>query len=446
MVPALGARPQASIGLASIFSAFSRQKRHGGVARLLMAGLLFLTAVLALPPGAGAEDMPAFVRLFLQQLEKQLEAKVAWGRARATADGGFVLEEVSWAGVFADKAIRPVGTSAEMRFAGLREEGDLLHAEKIEIRQTRIHYREKGADRPLEIRIPAITLSGNSMLRPGAARNEIEKLYEGYLVSSEMRAPEILFISPFSVRIENMAYTFTGDRRTLAGRGTLDIPRIVLPPEAAEMMKREDAFGKLGYSQFVLGLGVEWNSRWDEKERLHLDATLHFGMDKAGRLGLEVGELVVPLGLVRVITDAEESKRLERLMDGQQDDALMAMLQNELTLQRLRLFWEDEGLTARLLNAEARRKGLEVRDVAEAWAAAPQAFLFMLGLPAVGNQAGEALKVFLEDPRRLEVRMESKAPMNFLTLMTLLEDPQGLVDTLNLKIIANEGGERNSAQ
>ncbi len=411
----------------------------------MLLAVMAALAWLALAPARAEETLPPFIAQFLKQLEEQNDLKIAWGRARQLDDGDFVLEEVSWA-VHAKGKVRPVAHSALMRFSGLREDGDLLRCAKVSIVSTDIDaapdvFDEPHSDKAIRVRIPEVIFEDNSILKTGAGRNAIERLFEGQVVSARVVVPEITLHSPFALKVGKVVYTFGGNRRTMEGKGTFTISRIALPPEVSAMMGRKDALGQLGYDRFVLSVGAAWTTRWDEKDRNHVDFMLRLGMDQAGRLGIEVGELVLPLSLMRMLVDARESKRLEKMIDAE-DPALMNMLQNDITLQTLRIFWEDEGLTRRLLAMEARRKGLEQKDVIDAWAAAPQAFLFMLGLPDVGAQASDALRTFLADPRRLDISMHARAPMNLATLMTLLEDPKGLVDTLNLKITANGPAEK----
>ncbi len=428
-----------------------RRRRHLSI--LLTALLALLAASLWRPAEAArAEELPPFVSLFLKEAEAEMDAKIAWGRARQADNGDFLLEEVSWATKLEDAkrgvSYETVAVTALIRFSGLKADGDLLRATRVVFSDTRLDISEKAMDEDapedgLKARIPEVTFEDVSILKPAAARSRVEKLYAGRMVAARMLIPEIVAVAPLDLKFRDITFTFDGDRRTYAGRSTFTIARIELPAKAADLLRRDDALGQLGYDKLVFEIGSAWTSRWDEKERIHADLMLRIGMHQAGRLGLELGDLTVPFEIVELVSDPKKADELERRFTSG-DETLMNQLKNDVTLRALRLFWEDEGLTRKLIAMEARRKGISAEDVINAWVAAPQAFLFMLGLPEVGNQASEALKTFLKDPKRLDISMQAKAPMNFLTLMTLLEDPKSLVEALGLKITANtppaEGG------
>ena len=61
--------------------------------------------------------------------------------------------------------------------------------------------------------------------------------------------------------------------------------------------------------------------------------------------------------------------------------------------------------------------------------------------PALNEQAAAAVKIFLDDPKSLEVSINPGRPVGFMELAAGAQDPNAVVDLLKVKITANEAAQ-----
>ena len=411
------------------------------VAALLLA---FAAPTLARDP----EPLPPLLEYFMKSIETQVnENKTkllpAVGRLEKT-DTGYVAEEVVLAVVIEDRTV-PLVRIARIAVDHPAEEDGLLTAKHMRFNDFRLEITDltkQDSETPLfSLAMPEVILDDVSVLKAEAARNVMEKVNADNLMAGSVVIPtlEMTFRDGGRLLVTGIRGGFKGDRRTGAGHSEIDFGRVELPAEAVSMLSRKDALGGLGFARFIFTGGVVLDTGWDEKERMYINAALRAGMEGAGDLNISLTDLRIPAQVLLEAQGPGSNERIDEAFENA-NSPLGRMLREEVTLRGLAIGWRDKGLTEKLIAFGMKKNGLTKDQIIEAWSAYPQSFLFVLGLPQVGMQAGQALKEFLQNPESLVISMEAKAPMNFSTLMTLLEDPQGLTESLNLKVIANDGG------
>ncbi len=422
------------------------------IARIVLPVLQAFVLLVALMIPSHARDaakLPPLLDYFVKSIqmlvdEEKVSLQPAVGRITKT-DTGYVAEEVVIAAVAEGTSI-PVVHIARIEVDHPQEEDGLLTAKHMRFHDLRAEVRDPekstlDSTLALSIVIPDVILDDVSLLKKEAARNVMERINAGHVTAGSIVIPtlQMRFKGDKRLVVTGIRGGFSGDRRTGAGHSELDIGRVELPADAVAKLARKDALGGLGFVQFIFTGGFVLDTRWDEKQRAHYSTTVRLGMEGAGDLKVSLKDLRLPSEVLLTANEPGGDKRFEEAFNDPESQ-LGRIIRNDITLLGLSVGWMDKGLTEKLITQYMKKNGLTKEQVIEAWSAYPQSFLFVIGLPQVGMQASLALKEFLKNPQSLVISMEAKAPMNFSTLMTLLEDPKGLTESLNLKVIANGGG------
>jgi hypothetical protein len=117
---------------------------------------------------------------------------------------------------------------------------------------------------------------------------------------------------------------------------------------------------------------------------------------------------------------------------------MMGMMQ-QLTFNSAAIRFDDAGITTKLLDMAATMSG-QPRDaiIMQAKGMAPMVAM-QLGDAAVTQQLSEAVNVYLDNPKSLEIKLAPSAPVPFsLITATGMSTPQALVQQLGMSISANQ--------
>ncbi len=403
----------------------------------LMTLCLAWVMLAAAPAGLFAKPAePAIVKLILDTFEKKYGQRPTF-EAMEDNGGAIILRKFSFiAGdPGADNAPYAVAQSLVLENPSVDDTG-LHHLARLELKA--LHVEERSGGKGLRVEIPLLVMEDVSILPPEAARGPIEKLTAGAFLASRTRIGEIHFSKPGkpALTLRGFRYDWQGDRRTGAGKGAFDLGKMAIPGALLAGRKGNNPLKELGYDELVLtGFGNHAAS-WDDKQRLHMDFTFRLGAEKAGLQEFAITGLAIPLSLLEKLSDKEGQKELGDALD--KDPAAAMALAEGLTLRGLKLAWIDKSLTNRLLEMNARKKGISREAYIETLLAYPQILLMQLGLPKLAAEATPQLRAFLLKPKSLAISVHAQAPMDLKTLMTLMSDPAGLVETLNLKVEANK--------
>ncbi len=373
---------------------------------------------------------PQALAAMLDAMERKYGFRPAYERLMLR-DGMMELRGVRLSAPDAAMALR--AESIELS-APQADDGGLYTVATITLRD--LVLQEPESAQGFRIRIPVMELRDVSLLPRAAARGPREELAAGTFLVGEASVPDIYFEpgdKPALV-LRGLHSTWSGDRRTGMGRGQVDFGRLALPVSLLTKESGDDTLANLGYDTLVLAASTTFSGDWGEDGRIHSSFSFRFGADNAGYQEIAVTDLAIPESFVRRLYTMQEQGRLEEEMKSP-DAALQAL--SGLTLRGMRIAWIDRSLARRLVDYMAKKEGLS----REAWianiSAFPQVFLMQMGLPQLAASASEELRRFLSDPKSLTISFQARAPMSIDSLMTLMADPSGLVESLNLKIEAN---------
>jgi hypothetical protein len=110
----------------------------------------------------------------------------------------------------------------------------------------------------------------------------------------------------------------------------------------------------------------------------------------------------------------------------------------EITLHHVRLRYEDESLTPRILDAVARPQGMTGQQYAQQLSAALPFLLAVINNPGFQQQVAGAVGAFLQDPQSLTIEIAPEEPVSGEEIMGIVNTaPQTLPDRLNATITAN---------
>ena len=398
----------------------------------VLIGLVFF----ALPAIAAGEAEPQALAAILDAMERKYGHRPAYAGLETGAER-IVLRDVRFTPPRGEEGAEVRAAMVELSLPA--SEGGLYRIAALTLRDFVVEDGGVKEGKGLRIRIPLLELKDVSLLPRAAARSPREELVADSLLAGAMNAPDIYFEprDGQALVLKGMHSSWSGDRRTGMGKGRLDFGRLTLPVDLLSGEGGDDTLKALGYENLVLGAVMDFSGDWGEDGRVHVDFSFRFGADNAGYQQIEMIDLGVPEALMRRLSEMEKHDALAEELATAPEAALKVL--SGVTIRGMRLRYEDRSLAARLIDHMAKKEGIP----REAWiantAAFPQIFLMQIGLPRLAAQASDELRRFLADPKSLEVSFQAKAPMSLDSLMTLMADPAGLVDTLNLKIVANGG-------
>jgi len=120
------------------------------------------------------------------------------------------------------------------------------------------------------------------------------------------------------------------------------------------------------------------------------------------------------------------------------DPAASATAARDITLHNVRLHYEDESLTPRLLDAFAASQGVTGEQYAQQLAGALPFLLAAINNPAFQQEVASAVGAFLQDPQSLTIEVAPGEPITGAEIMQIVGSaPQTLPDRLNARVIAN---------
>lgn len=198
-----------------------------------------------------------------------------------------------------------------------------------------------------------------------------------------------------------------------------------LDPESAAL------FDALGYDQLRIGIDQTADS---DPQSGDYSSTLAIAVEQAGRLsaGLELGG----------ITRAAVNKFLFASLKSQGHDPSEAEILEAFagfTFKSIRLRFEDQSLTGRLVPYLAKQQGLGEDAFKTNTVAMTQLGLASFGSPSLTTAAANALQSFLDKPKSLTISVKPAKPLGLADFEAMNpNDPSAMVEKLGIAITAND--------
>lgn len=211
---------------------------------------------------------------------------------------------------------------------------------------------------------------------------------------------------------------------------------------AADLSLVEDADSKKAIE--ALGLqslngSFELAGSWQPTEgRLALDQ-YDITIDKAGTLGLTFDIGGYTPDFAKSMQDMQK-KMAESGGDASSQGLAMLGLLQQLTFNSTSIRFDDDSLTAKVLDYVAAQQNAKPADIANQAKALLPFMLATLNNPEFATQATQAVTAYLDGPKSLQISAEPSAPVPFAVIMAgaMSSSPQDLVKTLGISVTANE--------
>ncbi len=162
----------------------------------------------------------------------------------------------------------------------------------------------------------------------------------------------------------------------------------------------------------------------------------------------DVGRLDINLSISGYTLDfAQGVQKLQTQMVGKESDpkaqqamglAMLGMMQ-QLTFNNLSIRFDDASLTNKVLEMVASQQGMTRDQMVQGVKGMLPFALGQLQNPAFQKSVTEAVGIYLDDPKSLEIKAQPDAPVPFSSVAgSAMSAPQSLPDVLNITVTANQ--------
>lgn len=179
------------------------------------------------------------------------------------------------------------------------------------------------------------------------------------------------------------------------------------------------ALGRLGYERLVVRLECE--TALDPKDGRAEIGRCELGAQGAGRLSFSVLLTGIDLANPKAAGKADPAAEMMRRFGG-------------ATLHRAQVSWRDDGLTDKIIAAEARTMGKETEELRQRLRQDAAAQLLLLGGGSTRIvELGRSIDTYLGAPATITVSLEPGKPVPFAEAMMMIADPGRAFERLGLR-------------
>ncbi|QQS12852.1 MAG: hypothetical protein IPK81_00745 [Rhodospirillales bacterium] len=195
--------------------------------------------------------------------------------------------------------------------------------------------------------------------------------------------------------------------------GGLDLSRGARPNSPLAV-----ALGRLGYERAVVR--VECETAVDPKDGRAEIGRCELGAQGVGRLTFSVLLTGIDLANPEAAGSADPGAEIMRRFGG-------------ATLHRAQISWRDDGITDRIIAAEARAAGLQTEDMRQRLRQNVAAQLLPLGATPRVVEFGRSIDTYLGAPATIAVALEPGRPAPFSEALSMIADPGRMLERLGLR-------------
>jgi hypothetical protein len=382
--------------------------------------VLALLAVAGLTTAAQAAEEPPVVRALLDSTAITAANRPTYASLDVAADGTITLTD--FVTTFEAEGDPHAAMSYEIGTLVLSGVSEIA-AGLFEVARAEWSRIEVTVGGESAAAIPLITADSLYVQQPGREPSDADRLRASNVLAREFSMPEALvLVADQAVVLEDLRGTWDGDPMTGSGTSNFSARRIHVP--AAVFEEGDNPLAMAGYDDLEMSAsGTTTTDYSDDAVGFDLAMTLN-GRD-VGSLIIELGADGIPLALFSAV-DSETDP-----------DALMPFADN-VSLKRVRIRFEDDSLTGRILSLMAEAEDTDVDSFVAEGTEGLDMMLAEFLEPDLARQVSYALTAYLNDPRSLTFALSPVQPVNFAQVMGGLENPVGLIDLLRPSITAND--------
>jgi hypothetical protein len=161
-----------------------------------------------------------------------------------------------------------------------------------------------------------------------------------------------------------------------------------------------------------------------------------FDVQNAGKLNFKFAISGYTPQLIKQMQDL--AKQSAGKTDASNGMMMMGLMQ-QLTLNSVSIRFDDASLTAKLLDLASQKLGQPKEALINQYKGMLPVMAAQLQDPEFVTMLSNAVNAYLDNPKNIEIRTESAAPIPFAQIMaTGMAQPQALIKTLGVKVIANQ--------
>lgn len=389
------------------------------------------SAAFIVPAQAQEEELPAAVQAFLDNVERQSQAKVDYADAEDDGNGNVTLSNVSITKEAKGEEPEMAVKIASLAFNGISESGENAYlVDKANFSDMSVDV--KGKDFTFSAAMPDGNVEGWTIHEVGENATVKDKMLASSTMAKKSHIGKMTFSAMGqSVTVDGFDSTWEGDTATGSGKYTAKLSNIFIPEALLAQADQTGMLKQLGYTSLSFDINADGTSAIGESTA---DYAFNFGL--AGKdiatVKFGLGANAIPLAVFEEMQTAQSQ--------GRQPDfsKLMPDLQNvEVTGASFR--FEDASITKKVLPMLAAMQGMDEKTLVASVGPMMQMGLMQLQNEAFAKQAMDAVSAFLAAPKSITLTAKPAAPLKVSDFMTMNPQAPGeAITRMGLGVTAND--------
>lgn len=390
-----------------------------------------LTSAALMPAAAHADDAPAAVKAFLDNLQRQTSAKTSYEALKTDGSGNVTITNLSLTKEAKGEDPAMTLKTAAVAFSGISDKGSSLYQiDKASFTDTSVQLT--GKDLSLSVTIPAASAEGWYIRALPAAPTAKDELLSSMTFASKMSSGKVNFSTAGqTLTIDSIDTTWAGDPATAAGKFTLKVNNFAIPESAMALIDPTGLMKQLGYPGLNFDLATEADLVANGE-----NLNNSFNVTLTGR---DMGSFTVSAAVDDLPVAAyAEMVKSEAAGKGINFDALAPQLQN-VVIKSASLRFNDSSITRKLLPVAAAMQGMDEKVLVASIPPTVQLTLIQFQNEALTKQAVDAVTKFLADPKSLMLSMVPASPLKVSDFNGFdPAKPGDAITRMGLSVTANE--------
>jgi hypothetical protein len=387
------------------------------------------------PFAAQAGQEPPAIKAYLDMIARQnalnggTGGRPTYGSLTPDGDGGGVLTDLKMELKNGKTAI--AAAIGEMTLSGVsqRDNGQYSFA-SVNTKNIVLAMNLPDVG-PMTIKIPTVTMSNLSILPAVAADGMDYTQFVGTAVYESANIPVItISIAGMNFQANDFRANWSGDADTGFGTWKISMGSMVFPVSLIPDAKaREEIQSELGLENLDLSLNANAAISGQNKN-VSLAYAFRLKAKKIGALEFALGVNDVPVALAAVLKEVNAG--------GKPNMGKLMPLIVGIKLAKLKIRFVDDNFAEKALQFAARKQGTTVEAMTANGGAIIQIGLAQLRAPEFTKSVVDAYNNFIASPGNISLEASPAQPVAVATLMGMMAAPAAALQTLGVKVLANQ--------
>lgn len=389
-----------------------------------------LSSAALLPGLAQAEEVPAAVKAFLDNLERQTSAKPVYDSLKVDGSNA-TLTNLTLTKAAKDNDPGLSVKTAKVDLTGISEQGSALwQVGKATFTDTSVELT--GKDASLSATIPNASAEGWYIRALPATPTPKDELLSSLTFANKMTAgPITINATGQTVKIDSIDTTWTGDATTGMGKYAMKVSNLAVSGATLAFFDAGNMWKQMGYD----GLNFDISTDGDvtpSGDNLAYSFKLSLGARDVGTISLDAAVDNLPVAVyAQMLKDQMAGKGI--------DFAAMSPQLQGVEIKGASIRFDDASITKKILPLAAAMQGMDEQVLLASIPPTIQLTLVQLQNEALTKQAVDAVTKFLADPKSLMLAIKPTAPMKVSDFNALdPAKPGDAITRLGVTVTANE--------